>query len=107
MYVNEFAVFQAGFFRADPHQVAFYRRFQRGRRFLLARQHLVQLSNQENIPTAVAVAAFFQSLYAKGFRFTIKAVQDHAVRLFFQHNFPKRAVEGDSSAASVCKRRHQ
>jgi hypothetical protein len=42
MYVDEFAACNAGFFGANPHQMAFYRRFERGFESALTAKDIVE-----------------------------------------------------------------
>ena len=59
MYVYEFTAVQAGFFRANAHQVAFNGFFQRSALRSAAHQNIVQFIDKDEIPTAMTVATRF------------------------------------------------
>ena len=107
MYVDKLTALQAGFFRANPHQVAFHGRFERRFNALVAAKNIVELSDDENVAAAVTVACFRQLIDIVLLR-SVYVVQ-HFERIgdLVQNHFSVRAVEYDSSAAVRRVARHR
>ena len=105
---HEFSAQQARFFRANAHQMTFYRRGKRSLARCFSLYHIVQVLHEEDVPAAVAIAVIAQLLRFDLFliHFVESADRDR-MRFLVQHDLAERAVEGVSSATAVRERRHQ